>query len=161
MAEEKLPWADYCLTTISPDSRKPKISYRLWYAPVAQLDSASDSDSEGRWFESSRAYHKDETIWIFWAERLESQLFRLFVFPDFKIRKNGYFQLFRTTGEVRTPAFRSLNRFQTDGAHFRPTSLAPFPTKSYTKFQCRICWLCTASESGIFFCQKGHPEQFG
>ena len=27
------------------------------YAPVAQLDSASDSDSEGRWFESSRAYH--------------------------------------------------------------------------------------------------------
>ena len=24
--------------------------------PVAQLDRASDSDSEGRWFESSRAY---------------------------------------------------------------------------------------------------------
>ena len=30
----------------------------LMYAPVAQLDSASDSDSEGRWFESSRAYQK-------------------------------------------------------------------------------------------------------
>ena len=28
------------------------------YAPVAQLDSASDSDSEGRWFESSRAYQQ-------------------------------------------------------------------------------------------------------
>ncbi len=27
------------------------------YAPVAQLDRVSDSDSEGRWFESSRAYH--------------------------------------------------------------------------------------------------------
>ena len=26
------------------------------YVPVAQLDRASDSDSEGRWFESSRAY---------------------------------------------------------------------------------------------------------
>ncbi len=25
-------------------------------APVAQLDRVSDSDSEGRWFESSRAY---------------------------------------------------------------------------------------------------------
>ena len=27
------------------------------YAPVAQLDRALDSDSKGRWFESSRAYH--------------------------------------------------------------------------------------------------------
>ena len=28
------------------------------HAPVAQLDRVSDSDSEGRWFESSRAYHE-------------------------------------------------------------------------------------------------------
>ena len=28
------------------------------YAPVAQLDRALDSDSKGRWFESSRAYQK-------------------------------------------------------------------------------------------------------
>ena len=28
------------------------------YAPVAQLDRALDSDSVGRWFESSRAYQK-------------------------------------------------------------------------------------------------------
>ena len=28
-------------------------------APVAQLDRASDSDSEGRWFDSSRAYQKE------------------------------------------------------------------------------------------------------
>ncbi len=28
------------------------------YAPVAQLDRVSDSDSEGRWFESSRAYQQ-------------------------------------------------------------------------------------------------------
>ena len=27
------------------------------YAPVAQLDRALDSDSKGRWFESSREYH--------------------------------------------------------------------------------------------------------
>ena len=27
------------------------------YAPVAQLDRALDSDSKGRWFESSRAHH--------------------------------------------------------------------------------------------------------
>ena len=29
------------------------------YAPVAQLDRALDSDSKGRWFESSRAYQKN------------------------------------------------------------------------------------------------------
>lgn len=28
-------------------------------APVAQLDRALDSDSKGRWFESSRAYQKN------------------------------------------------------------------------------------------------------
>ena len=31
------------------------------HAPVAQLDRALDSDSKGRWFESSRAYHNVET----------------------------------------------------------------------------------------------------
>ena len=35
------------------------------HAPVAQLDRALDSDSKGRWFESSRAYHKVATIRIF------------------------------------------------------------------------------------------------
>ena len=29
------------------------------YVPVAQLDSACDSDSQGRRFESCRAYHKE------------------------------------------------------------------------------------------------------
>ena len=29
------------------------------YAPVAQLDRALDSDSKGRWFESSRAYQNE------------------------------------------------------------------------------------------------------
>ena len=29
---------------------------KVEYAPVAQLDRALDSDSKGRWFESSRAY---------------------------------------------------------------------------------------------------------
>ena len=31
------------------------------YVPVAQLDRASDSDSEGRAFESHRAYQKNTT----------------------------------------------------------------------------------------------------
>ena len=30
----------------------------ILYAPVAQLDRVTDSDSVGRWFESSRAYQK-------------------------------------------------------------------------------------------------------
>ena len=30
------------------------------YAPVAQLDRALDSDSKGRWFESSRAYQHEK-----------------------------------------------------------------------------------------------------
>ncbi len=33
--------------------------YNNFNAPVAQLDRASDSDSEGRWFDSSRAYQKN------------------------------------------------------------------------------------------------------
>ena len=32
--------------------------YNNTNAPVAQLDRVSDSDSEGRWFDSSRAYQK-------------------------------------------------------------------------------------------------------
>ena len=31
------------------------------YVPVAQLDRVSDSDSEGRWFESSRV-HEGKTL---------------------------------------------------------------------------------------------------
>ena len=35
---------------------------KVKYAPVAQLDRVSDSDSEGRKFESCRAYQKDVTL---------------------------------------------------------------------------------------------------
>ena len=47
------------------DTRLPLIFHRICakiiklhssHAPVAQLDRVSDSDSEGHWFESSRAY---------------------------------------------------------------------------------------------------------
>ena len=31
-------------------------AWRKGYVPVAQLDRVSDSDSEGRWFESSRVH---------------------------------------------------------------------------------------------------------
>ncbi len=37
------------------------LHYVLLYAPVAQLDRVSDSDSEGRAFESHRAYQKKTT----------------------------------------------------------------------------------------------------
>ena len=36
------------------------------HAPVAQLDRALDSDSKGRWFESSRAYHLPPKAHGFW-----------------------------------------------------------------------------------------------
>ena len=56
-AERKtLSSVDYCLTTNFPDSREAPQFHIVRYAPVAQLDSACDSDSQGRWFESSRAY---------------------------------------------------------------------------------------------------------
>ena len=42
-----------------------KLSERTGYAPLAQLDRASGYGPEGRGFESLRAYHKGETIWIF------------------------------------------------------------------------------------------------
>ena len=44
------------------------------HAPVAQLDRALDSDSKGRWFESSRAYHMNELRFsnIFFEKRSSS-----------------------------------------------------------------------------------------
>ena len=55
-------------------SRAERLHKAAWaaqtikYVPVAQLDRASDSDSEGRWFESSRAYQKT-------ADSVESAVF--------------------------------------------------------------------------------------
>ena len=56
--QRKNAWS---LTTIWRLSPKPTTKY----APVAQLDRVTDSDSVGRWFESSRAYQKDfpSAIW--------------------------------------------------------------------------------------------------
>ena len=69
------------------------------YAPVAQLDRALDSDSKGRWFESSRAYQdvlmKDATqktphesaVFLhimrhFWNEKVaKTRFFNISVFP--------------------------------------------------------------------------------
>ena len=61
-------------------------------APVAQLDRASDSGSEGWGFESLRAYHKATPIWIFWAERLEYQRVWLFYFSKIYVLKKRYFR---------------------------------------------------------------------
>ena len=42
--------------TIERCVRGRSLAGTIKYAPVAQLDRALDSDSKGRWFESSRAY---------------------------------------------------------------------------------------------------------
>ena len=42
--------------TIERCVRGLSLAGTIKYAPVAQLDRALDSDSKGRWFESSRAY---------------------------------------------------------------------------------------------------------
>ncbi len=52
--EKNPPAFDDCLTTDFPKSRFPASEY----APVAQLDRVTDSDSVGRTFESCRAYQK-------------------------------------------------------------------------------------------------------
>ena len=41
-----------CYTTLARETK------HVLYAPVAQLDRVTDSDSVGHWFESSRAYQK-------------------------------------------------------------------------------------------------------
>ena len=63
------------------------------YAPVAQLDRALDSDSKGRWFESSRAYQdvlmKDATPKTPHESAAFLYLYRLF--SGGKVRKNASF----------------------------------------------------------------------
>lgn len=43
-------------------SRRLGRASEIIYALVAQLDRASDSDSEGRWFESSQARQKNDLL---------------------------------------------------------------------------------------------------
>ena len=48
---------DFCYTAIQPNTvRRFYGGGTIEYAPVAQLDRVTDSDSVGHWFESSRAY---------------------------------------------------------------------------------------------------------
>ena len=65
----------------------------LMNARVAQLDSASDSDSEGRWFESSRAYQnvlmKDAAQKTPHESAVFSYIYRHFSIQ--KVRKTGFF----------------------------------------------------------------------
>ena len=62
--------------------------------PVAQLDRASDSDSEGRWFESSRAYQnvlmKDAAQKTPRKSAVFSYIYRHFSIQ--KVRKTGFFK---------------------------------------------------------------------
>lgn len=57
----------------------------LIYALVAQLDRALDSDSKGRWFESSQARHKRETKKMSCGKALIYQGFSAFLAEDFLI----------------------------------------------------------------------------
>ena len=63
------------------------------YAPVAQLDRALDSDSKGRWFESSRAYQnvlmKDAAQKAPHESAVFSYIYRHFSIQ--KVRKTGFF----------------------------------------------------------------------
>ena len=75
--------------------------------PVAQLDRASDSDSEGRWFDSSRAY------------QVEASLKRRFLFA-FAFR-----QCFRQAEQV----LQLLHRFYRSYLHF--FTVLRYPNKYY------------------------------
>ena len=55
---KKSPVVDYCLTTKSEKRKNLAGQGFPIYVPVAQLDRVLDSDSKGRWFESSQAYHQ-------------------------------------------------------------------------------------------------------
>ncbi len=63
------------------------------HAPVAQLDRALDSDSKGRWFESSRAYQdvlmRDATQKTPHESAAFSHPYRLFCGE--KVRKSEFF----------------------------------------------------------------------
>ena len=50
--------------TIERYVRGRSLAGTIKYAPVAQLDRALDSDSKGRWFESSRAYQSRQNLRI-------------------------------------------------------------------------------------------------
>ena len=63
--KERLYMTEKICYTIERHVSGISLAGTIKYAPVAQLDRALDSDSKGRWFESSRAYHKVATIRIF------------------------------------------------------------------------------------------------
>ena len=50
-----------CYTT----KRCAGVHLKIRYAPVAQLDRVTDSDSVGHWFESSRAYQNSPKAYAF------------------------------------------------------------------------------------------------
>ena len=80
---------------------KQPLPPEMEYAPVAQLDRALDSDSKGRWFESSRAYQMNttrisnffvETRVVTYSESLILQGFPLFYVQPIHIRKHQNFK---------------------------------------------------------------------
>ena len=54
--KERLYMTEKICYTIERHVSGISLAGTIKYAPVAQLDRALDSDSKGRWFESSRAY---------------------------------------------------------------------------------------------------------
>ena len=78
--------------TIERYVRGRSLAGTIKYAPVAQLDRALDSDSKGRWFESSRAYQnvlmKDSARKTPHESAVFSHIYRLF--PRQKVRETAF-----------------------------------------------------------------------
>ena len=77
---------DYYLTTISKNDFRCSHRESI-YAPVAQLDRVTDSDSVGHWFESSRAYQNSPKAYAFG----EFFALRSFICSLFKLRLQANF----------------------------------------------------------------------
>ena len=80
-------------------------------APVAQLDRVSDSDSEGRWFESSRAYQYQSLIC--------------------PVDKSGFLKINIKNDSHKRVVFGGDNRDRTDDLLHAMQALSQ-PTQNYT-----------------------------
>ena len=64
-------------------------AWRKEYVPVAQLDRVSDSDSEGRGFESRRAYHIKKPVLSMLCSILTLAVFIAFYCPLFALLRRS------------------------------------------------------------------------
>lgn len=105
--------------------------------------------------------HKDETIWISGHERLEPQLFRLFVFPDFKIRKSGYFAPFHYDRRGSNSPISEKTRRLSKSALFQGHRHTVFDSSILYEVSAPNLLTMPVSRFGAFLFQKGRSEHFG